>query len=1168
MHKKILSYILIAAITMGSFNINTLKVRANEISAVEETGNSNLGTGDLEIEIPEMDRLEVENPEVELPGGEGSEIENEEVPQDKEEDEQIPEDEEVPTEEIVEDMIPEEVPEEKNVTKEKENLDELAEKYRAELPDGIYYIRTALSDKKVLSVKGGAVGNKVNVVIRTCENADEQRWKVTHDAKGYITFTNIKSGKVLDVSNGVNNVDKTVWQYSPNNTLAQKWIARKEGNDYEIVSAVNGMVLNVKGGSPSDNTGIQIYASNDTKAQRFQMISATPEIERCDKVIPEGAYRLIPKNKQGYAVDIENSSFMDKANVQLNQLNDNLSQIFNVEYVDGYYTFTNKYSCKALDVELGGFMPTTNVWQYLYNSSKAQKWTVEKNEDGSYSFISVHNGMVLGIDGMNVQVQNPEETEVQDFILEEADSHVLDQMAQEKREEIPDGIYYMRTALKSTSVVQIQKESTANGAKAVIHQYDKDSSQQWKVTHDEKGYVTFTNMKSGKVLDVSNGGRNAEKVVWQYTGNGSLAQKWIVEREGSNYRILSALNGMAFDVRGGSNADNTRLQIYASKNVPAQQFQMISTNPVVEKCEEIIQSGYYYICAKGNPSYAFDIQSGSEANGANVQIYKANNTFAQAFDIRYEDGYYTIRNMYSNKMLDVASGGYMPTTNVWQYKENGTKAQKWAVKKHADGSYSFISVHNGMALDVATGKIKSGSNVQVYTPNGSEAQKFVLKEAESFYEGFYNIRSVSNSSFIMEIVGGSIANKTNIQLYKNNKTESQKWIAIKNEDGTFRFMNSKSGKALDIANGNMKQGNGVWAYPFNGTEAQKWIVEKLEDNTWRIVSAKNKDYVLAFAGDIATNKSKVVIQKWNDLSNQKWTFGKVNVAKRLLRVEIAEGKEHVINKGANYQLQGKEIYTNGTGKSLIWKRSNNNVVSVSSTGQIKGLRHGSAVITAISKTDKSLLAKIRIYVKETKGQLTKAKLDSMNLGKIKKLMIVAHPEDETFWGGGHLLQDDWLVVCITNARNKKRSKEFFQAMQYSEDKAIILDYADINDENSRDNWKYGEKAIREDISLLVKYKKWDQITVHNPQGEYGHIHHIMLSKYTSEICKEKGVFNKLYYFGKFYKKIPESLKSNLSKSIVDKKRKMVNMYPSQVEDYNKYWKSMEAHEHWIKASNW
>ena len=32
----------------------------------------------------------------------------------------------------------------------------------------------------------------------------------------------------------------------------------------------------------------------------------------------------------------------------------------------------------------------------------------------------------------------------------------------------------------------------------------------------------------------------------------------------------------------------------------------------------------------------------------------------------------------------------------------------------------------------------------------------------------------------------------------------------------------------------------------------------------------------------------------------------------------------------------------------------------------------------------------------------------------ESLMIVAHPDDETIWGGSHLLKGHYLVVCLTN----------------------------------------------------------------------------------------------------------------------------------------------------------
>ena len=38
------------------------------------------------------------------------------------------------------------------------------------------------------------------------------------------------------------------------------------------------------------------------------------------------------------------------------------------------------------------------------------------------------------------------------------------------------------------------------------------------------------------------------------------------------------------------------------------------------------------------------------------------------------------------------------------------------------------------------------------------------------------------------------------------------------------------------------------------------------------------------------------------------------------------------------------------------------------------------------------------------------------------LMIVAHPDDETIWGGSHLINGNYTVLCITNGNNKKEKK--------------------------------------------------------------------------------------------------------------------------------------------------
>lgn len=43
----------------------------------------------------------------------------------------------------------------------------------------------------------------------------------------------------------------------------------------------------------------------------------------------------------------------------------------------------------------------------------------------------------------------------------------------------------------------------------------------------------------------------------------------------------------------------------------------------------------------------------------------------------------------------------------------------------------------------------------------------------------------------------------------------------------------------------------------------------------------------------------------------------------------------------------------------------------------------------------------------------------MNLSGIDKVMVVAHPDDETLWGGMHLLKNKYLVICLTNANTRK-----------------------------------------------------------------------------------------------------------------------------------------------------
>ncbi|MBQ7105856.1 MAG: PIG-L family deacetylase [Bacilli bacterium] len=195
------------------------------------------------------------------------------------------------------------------------------------------------------------------------------------------------------------------------------------------------------------------------------------------------------------------------------------------------------------------------------------------------------------------------------------------------------------------------------------------------------------------------------------------------------------------------------------------------------------------------------------------------------------------------------------------------------------------------------------------------------------------------------------------------------------------------------------------------------------------------------------------------------------------------------------------------------------------------------------------------------------KLEKINLERVNNLMIVAHPDDEILWGGGHLIEDDYLVVCVTCGTREKRLVEFSEVMYQTRDSYISLSYPDRTN-NNIDSWDAFESAIIRDLSEIINYKEWNLIVTHNPDGEYGHIHHKLLNRYVTGLIKN----NNLYYFGKYYTSeeiylIDTSEWFRLSDATYKRKETVENYYPSQSGAIAMY-KHIDMYENWIKATEW
>ncbi|KFI71939.1 1,4-beta-N-acetylmuramidase [Bifidobacterium minimum] len=80
------------------------------------------------------------------------------------------------------------------------------------------------------------------------------------------------------------------------------------------------------------------------------------------------------------------------------------------------------------------------------------------------------------------------------------------------------------------------------------------------------------------------------------------------------------------------------------------------------------------------------------------------------------------------------------------------------------------------------------------------------------------------SGKVLDVRGGSTAIGTTMNQYEANGSYAQKWIAVKDSNGTLTLHSAlKSGLVLDVSGAATADGTSVQLYSSNGTEAQRWI---------------------------------------------------------------------------------------------------------------------------------------------------------------------------------------------------------------------------------------------------------------------------------------------------------------------------------------------------------
>lgn len=122
----------------------------------------------------------------------------------------------------------------------------------------------------------------------------------------------------------------------------------------------------------------------------------------------------------------------------------------------------------------------------------------------------------------------------------------------------------------------MKSASSADRANIHLYQSNGTNAQKFYIAYDaaKKAY-TIANIDSGKVLDVASGRNENGRNVWQFTKNGTAAQRWVLVRHGDGYVVATDMWYRVLDVAGDGAANYANVQIADYDGAASQVFKPV-----------------------------------------------------------------------------------------------------------------------------------------------------------------------------------------------------------------------------------------------------------------------------------------------------------------------------------------------------------------------------------------------------------------------------------------------------------------------------------------------------------------------------------------------------------------------------------------------------------------
>lgn len=355
-----------------------------------------------------------------------------------------------------------------------------------------------------------------NVSARWGTGKADQIWLFTRLDDGSYKITSCKDGRCMEVHNLETANGTNVETNHYNGNTAQRWNIYGESANYKFKALCGDNYLDLTGGTEhaSDGTNIEMWESNDTGAQKFQIWKlSTPTLDK--PVVSCQAYA----DDKGNNVKFTWNACDDATGYDIRVFRENESEAaytyWNVSgnsYITSLPAGKYQVSAAAINNKFNAWLMGDKTWFEV----SADSPIVNLGDEFSARIKTSSGGKVITNISGNVAIWSPE-TEKEGYQIWNF-------------QKFDDGSYAIKSSI-GTSCIDLANGIDKDGTNILIWKNYETLNQRWFIYQNPDGSYYFRSAFSNtRVMAVADGKMEDNTNVCLWTYNGTAAQKFNIEQ--------------------------------------------------------------------------------------------------------------------------------------------------------------------------------------------------------------------------------------------------------------------------------------------------------------------------------------------------------------------------------------------------------------------------------------------------------------------------------------------------------------------------------------------------------------------------------------------------------------------------------------------------------------